>query len=88
MEIRILAKQLKNIHEIARTMGISKNTARRYLRSKTWQRYKKRPKRPWSEAADYRRDRLSGYLPFSETQANLFFQVIAKRHESGSVILT
>lgn len=29
-----------------------------------------------------------GYLPFSETQANLFFQVIAKRYESDSVILT
>jgi DNA replication protein DnaC len=29
-----------------------------------------------------------GYLPFSDTQANLFFQVIAKRYEEGSVILT
>lgn len=29
-----------------------------------------------------------GYLPFSDTQANLFFQVIAKRYEAGSVILT
>jgi DNA replication protein DnaC len=29
-----------------------------------------------------------GYLPFNETQANLFFQVIAKRYETGSVILT
>ena len=29
-----------------------------------------------------------GYLPFTETQANLFFQVIAKRYEQGSVILT
>ncbi|TYO98442.1 IstB-like ATP binding protein [Geothermobacter ehrlichii] len=29
-----------------------------------------------------------GYLPFSDTQANLFFQVIAKRYETGSVILT
>src|SRR5690606_23535740 len=29
-----------------------------------------------------------GYLPFSETQANLFCQVIAKRYETGSVILT
>ena len=46
MEIRILAKQGKSIHEIARTMGISRNTVRRYLRSKTWQRYKKRPERP------------------------------------------
>lgn len=29
-----------------------------------------------------------GYLPFSASQANLFFQVIAKRYEAGSVILT
>lgn len=29
-----------------------------------------------------------GYLPFSSSQANLFFQVIAKRYETGSVILT
>jgi hypothetical protein len=29
-----------------------------------------------------------GDLPFSETQANQFFQVIAKRYESDSVILT
>lgn len=29
-----------------------------------------------------------GYLPMSKAQAHLFFQVIAKRYESGSVILT
>lgn len=29
-----------------------------------------------------------GYLPFSASQASLFFQVIAKRYEHGSVILT
>lgn len=29
-----------------------------------------------------------GYLPLQRNQANLFFQVIAKRYESGSVILT
>jgi len=29
-----------------------------------------------------------GYLPMSRDQAHLFFQVIAKRYESGSVILT
>jgi transposase len=46
MEIRILAKQGMSIHEIARTMGISRNTVRRYLRNKTWQRYKTRPERP------------------------------------------
>ena len=29
-----------------------------------------------------------GYLPMSGDQANLFFQVIAKRYEAGSIILT
>jgi DNA replication protein DnaC len=28
------------------------------------------------------------YMPFNDSQANLFFQVIAKRYEEGSVILT
>ena len=29
-----------------------------------------------------------GYLPMSREQANLFFQVIAKRYERGSIVLT
>ena len=29
-----------------------------------------------------------GYLPFGREQANLFFQVIARRYERGSLILT
>ena len=29
-----------------------------------------------------------GYLPLQGNQANLFFQVIAKRYEHGSIILT
>ena len=29
-----------------------------------------------------------GYLPLDRDQANLFFQVIAKRYEKGSVIVT
>ena len=29
-----------------------------------------------------------GYLPLLRNQANLFFQVIAKRYEQGSIILT
>jgi DNA replication protein DnaC len=29
-----------------------------------------------------------GYLPMSREQANLFFQVIARRYERGSVIVT
>ncbi len=29
-----------------------------------------------------------GYLPFGREEANLFFNVIAKRYEKGSIILT
>jgi len=29
-----------------------------------------------------------GYLPFGREQANLFFQVVAKRYEHGSILLT
>jgi DNA replication protein DnaC len=29
-----------------------------------------------------------GYLPFGRAEANLFFQVVAKRYERGSVIVT
>ena len=29
-----------------------------------------------------------GYLPFGRDEANLFFNVIAKRYENGSIILT
>jgi len=29
-----------------------------------------------------------GYLPMSRDQANLFFQVIAKRYEKGAIVLT
>ena len=29
-----------------------------------------------------------GYLPMSREQANLFFQVVAKRYERGSLIVT
>jgi DNA replication protein DnaC len=31
---------------------------------------------------------MIGYLPMSREQANLFFQVIAKRYERGSLIVT
>lgn len=29
-----------------------------------------------------------GYLPFAREQANLFFQVVARRYEKGPMILT
>ena len=32
--------------------------------------------------------RIMGYLPFGREQANLFFQVVARRYEKGSLVLT
>jgi transposase len=46
MEIRVLAKHGKGIREIAREMGVSRNTVRRYLREPEAARYRARPPRP------------------------------------------
>lgn len=47
MEVRILRdKQHKSIREITRITGLSRNTVRKYLRSRADPRYKARPKRP------------------------------------------
>ena len=47
MEVRILRdKQHKGIREISRITGLSRNTVRKYLRSKADPRYKERAKRP------------------------------------------
>lgn len=46
MEIRVMARQGKGIREIAREMGVSRNTARRYVRETGAPRYKARRPRP------------------------------------------
>lgn len=46
MEIRVMARQGKGIREIAREMGISRNTVRRYVRETGAPRYKARRPRP------------------------------------------
>ena len=47
MEIRVLAKHGKGVREIAREVGASRNTVRRYLRDAEASRYKERPERPF-----------------------------------------
>ena len=46
MEVRVMARQGKGIREIAREMGISRNTVRRYLREAGSPTYKVRSPRP------------------------------------------
>lgn len=45
LEIRVLAKHGKGVREIAREMGVSRNTVRRYLRDPDAARYRPRPPR-------------------------------------------
>ena len=46
VEIRVLAKHGKGVREIAREVGVSRNTVRRYLRDPEAARYRPRPPRP------------------------------------------
>uniref|UniRef100_UPI0035654A26 helix-turn-helix domain-containing protein n=1 Tax=Falsiroseomonas sp. TaxID=2870721 RepID=UPI0035654A26 len=46
LEIRVLTKHGKGVREIAREVGVSRNTVRRYLRDPEAARYRARPPRP------------------------------------------
>src|ERR1051325_393508 len=46
LEMRVLHRHGKSIREIAREMGVSRNTVRRYLRDAEAERYKPRSARP------------------------------------------
>jgi len=45
LEIRVLHRHGKGVREIARELGVSRNTVRRYLRNEEAVRYKARPQR-------------------------------------------
>lgn len=65
MEIRVLARQQTSIREIARQMGCSRNTVRRYLRDEGVARYKSRAPRPMKldPYAAYLRSRVEAARP-------------------------
>ena len=58
MEIRVLAKHGKGVREIARELGCSRNTVRRYLREASAERY--RPRTARSTKLDGYRDYIAG----------------------------
>ena len=51
LEIRLLAKRGKGLRAIAREVGVSRNTVRRYLRDGDAERYRPRPRRSGKLAA-------------------------------------
>ena len=84
MEIRVLAKHGKGVREIAREVGVSRNTVRRYLRDEEASRYKERPARPAKidPFKDYIRERLAAAAP-DLIPAKVLFDEIAKRGYGG-----
>ena len=75
LEMRVLHRHGKSIREIAREMGVSRNTVRRYLRDEEAERYKARPPRPT------KLDPFKGYLAERLAAA-------APERIPGSVLLT
>jgi transposase len=65
MEIRVLARHGKGVREIARELGCSRNTVRRYLREPAAARYRSRPSRATKLDGyhDYIAERLRSALP-------------------------
>src|SRR5579872_2886107 len=65
LEMRVLHRHGKSIREIAREMGVSRNTVRRYLRDEEAERYKPRPLRPTKldPFKDYIAERLAAAAP-------------------------
>ena len=51
LEIRVLHRHGKSIREIASSIGVSRNTVRRYLRDDEAERYRPRPLRQTKRAA-------------------------------------
>ncbi len=65
LEMRVLHRHGKSIREIAREMGVSRNTVRRYLRDAEAERYKPRSARPTKldPFKDYIVARLAAAVP-------------------------
>jgi transposase len=84
MEIRVLAKHGMGVREIAREVGMSRNTVRRYLRDEEAVRYKERPRR--SAKLDphkaYIAARLAAAAP-ETIQANVLLEEIRARGYAG-----
>jgi transposase len=88
VEIRVLKRQGKSIREIARTLGVSRNTVRRYLRSEGLPRYE-RDARP-SKLDPYRqyiKERVKAAAPDWIPATVLLRELKALGYQGGYSIL-
>lgn len=89
MEIRVLAKHGKGIREIAREMGVSRNTVRRYLREPEAARYRSRPPRP-AKLDPYRAfiiERLAAAAPAIIPASVLLSELRDRGYDGGYTML-
>lgn len=85
MEIRILHRQGLGVREIARQLGLSRNTVRKYLRSQEVPLYPKRSRRPskLDPHSDYIRERLEAAKPHW-IPSSVLHREICERGYTGS----
>lgn len=87
MEIRVLARQGHSIKTIARELGLSRNTVRKYLRGETVQpKYRDRPSRPskLEPFAAYLRERVEAARPHW-IPATVLLREIHERGYAGGI---
>jgi transposase len=85
MEIRVLSKHGKGVREIARELGCSRNTVRRYLREPSADRYRPRTARPTKldEHRDYIAVRLKAAAPETIPAAVLLSEIRERGYRGG-----
>ena len=89
LEIRVLAKHGLGVREIAREVGVSRNTVRRYLREPEAGRYRGRPLQPGKLAAfeGYVVARVASAVPEQLTASVLLRELRERGYAGGYTIL-
>jgi len=85
VEIRVLARQGHSIRQIARTLGVSRNTVRRHLRQQSASRYSPREPRPTKLAPyhDYLRQRVRQAHPLWLPATVLYRELSEQGYQGG-----
>ena len=89
LEIRVLAKHGKGVREIAREVGVSRNTVRRYLRAADAVRYRARPPRPGKLSGHeaYVAGRVAAAAPDRLAATVLLRELRERGYEGGYTVL-